>query len=426
MRQMLGAILVMVLGGAGCIGAHRDHGDVGPDGGVPDAVTCGALTCDEVPPATCVDDDTLRRFEAACSDGACGYPSTDVACGGAGCCGDHCCTVAVSNSDVFGALQPTGLVVSPPNGTFDTSAECAAVSALGACEVVVRPELGAACVCRMDELTIGQLTVTGTRALVLLASRSVRIVGRLDVAGRGTTDGPGASYGYAQGASGSLGGAGGSFGATGAGTAASIYGADAMVPLYGGMRGQPGGGGAGGGGGGALQITAGVRIDVEGRIDASGGGGAGGVSIFSLSGGGGGGSGGGVLLEAPVVTLTGEILANGGGGGGGGGSKSGGGVGGQGYDGGNGGGGGSGYDGDGCALYGYVSGGFGGSGATSARAPSMGGWSDTVSGCFGSASFVGEGGDGGGLGRIRINTSGGCLCSGAVSPNATFGALAPE
>jgi hypothetical protein len=50
-------------------------------------------------------------------------------------------------------------------------------------------------------------------------------------------------------------------------------------------------------------------------------------------------------------------------------------------------------------------------------------WDDS---CIGSTSFVGAGGDGGGVGRIRINTKTGCQCGGTVSPSASFGTVTIE
>jgi hypothetical protein len=411
----------------GCEAAHRDHGgiDGGPNAGTDAAVvTCGSITCDEIPAPACVDAETLREYTAACEGTSCSYPSTDTDCGAAGCCVDHCCELAASNADSVGSVLPTGLSVAPPNGTFDTDSECTTTSALGSCSIVARQDLPEACVCRMDELTVGTLKVKGARALVILAYDTVRIQTTLDVSGDHGVPGPGALSHYTT--SMTLGGgAGGSFatkGGTGGGgtTAAATYGDATLIPLLGGMTGQ-GGGNAGGGGGGALQITAGTRIEVLGNIFAGGGGGISGSSSYSYSGGGGGGSGGAILLEAPKVVMTGVLNANGAGGGGGGGTN---GWGSYGEDAADAyASGGAGRDGAGCPLYGYVSGGHGGNGATQQYAAGAGQSSDYDSRCIGSAAFVGGGGGGGGLGRIRINTISGCQCSGTVSPSASFGTL---
>ena len=425
MERVLRAMAVVMV--VGCHGAYRDHATT--DGGTDAALVCGQATCDQGPAPACRDQDTLATYPASCVANACSYPETDVACGAPGCCGDHCCALAPSNGDVFGGLESNGLVVQPPDGTFDTDTGCTATSALGACTVVPRAGLGEACVCKMDALTIGTLRVTGARALVIFAAKSVDITKLLDVSGDVTVQGPGASKSYPVGMLANAGGAGGSFGTRGGRTpstvnVAAIYGDPTLVPLYGGMAGQSQSAvsGLGGGGGGALQITAGERISVPGLINAGGGGGQAGENIWGNSGAGGGGSGGAILLEAPAVTVTGKLDANGGGGGGGGGSR------GFGWNGMNGtdvvAQGGTGNDGDGCSLYGYVYGGHGGPGAFGGDAAVDGGASGYDSRCLGAASFVGEGGGGGGGGRIRVNSKTGCQCGGQVSPAASFGTVA--
>jgi hypothetical protein len=419
----------------GCEGAHENSGgDDGPDGGMD--VTCGSVMCDQIPAPAC-EGNTLHEYTAACADATCSYPSTDTECGAAGCCGDHCCSLAVSNADATGTLMPTGLTVSPPNGTFNTDSECLPTSALGSCSIVARTGLPEACVCRMDVLSIDVLEVTGSRALVLLAYESVRIQTSLDVSGDRDVQGPGAMPSFYTTVTGTVGGAGGSFATGGAGatgnpvTVSPTYGDVTLVPLYGGSKGQTGGyddgslAFGGGGGGGALQISAGKRIEVLGAIYAGGGGGRAGYGSWASSGASGGGSGGAILLEAPSIMMTGTLNANGGGGGGGGGD-------------GNGNtwtpgedanddlaSGGQGGDAGGCALYGSVYGGDGGNGATQQAMATVGGGSDYDSRCF-NTHFVGGGGGGGGLGRIRINTVSGCQCNGTVSPSASFGMLAVQ
>ena len=413
---------------AGCFGAHRDNPAMGDDAGP----VCGDVTCDETPAAVCADSDTLRTYSAACTDGACSYPSEDVECGNDGCCTDHCCAAVPSNATDFGSVEATGLVVAPPDGMFDTDVDCVATSALGKCTVVTRTDLPQACVCRADEITIGTLKVKGARALVLLAKKQVIVKTMLDVSGDPAIDGPGGTYRY----TGSVdisGGPGGSFATTGAGIQpAAAYGEPSLVPLLGGMAGKKGGR-AGGGAGGAVQITAAERVEIQGVINAGGGGGLGGYSTYAISGGGGGGSGGGILVEAPTVDISGAIVANGGGGGGGGGGTVGASYGNTGW----GGGeyptdpmmvapGGSSDDGHGCPLYGYVYGGDGGYGAIGAMQASAGGSSGYDSRCLDTA-FVGGGGGGGGVGRIRINTTTGCQCGGSkIAPQPSFGMLVKQ
>lgn len=405
-----------------CTGAFREHdGNHEVDGGPP-PVTCGALTCDQEPASVCRDQDTLVSYGATCETDRCTYPENVTECGPVGCCDDHCCVLDVSNHGEVGTLAPTGLVISA-SGEFDTNTDCLPSSVLGACDVVSRPGLGEACVCKSDDLTIGTLKVKGSRALVLLVNRSVTVGTMLDVSGDREVPGPGASRAYANGPAG---GAGGSFGTAGAGVSAATYGDADLVPLFGGMSGQWGGSGAGlgGGGGGALQISAGMRISVPGTINAGGGGGREGRETWITSDAGGGGSGGAVLLEAPVLSITGTITAEGGGGGGGGGASAPG-------TGGEGGGGvlgraasgGAGRDGGGCPLYGYVAGGDGGRGSFGAAAALAGESSAYDDRCLGSPVFVGRGGAGGGGGRIRLNSSLGCQCSGTTTPAASFGTL---
>ena len=422
--KRLFVLLAVVL--IGCEGAHRMHGDddPGPDGGM-DPVTCGSVTCDQIPAPSC-DGSTLREYTAACTDATCSYPSTETECGTAGCCGDHCCGLAVSNADSTGTLMPTGLTVSPPNGTFDTDTECTATSALGNCTVVARAGMPEACVCRMDVLTIGTLEVKGARALVLLAYESVTVQTTLDLSGDYDAPGPGAISAYTE-TNLNYGGAGGSFATKGANgsststTVADTYGDATLIPLFGGMNGMQGGAASGGGGGGgALQITAGVRIDIPGAIYAGGGGGRGGWSTWGYAGGGGGGSGGAILLEAPTIMMTGSLDANGAGGGGAGSDDGIGSVGEDAND--DYPAGGDGNDATGCPLYGYIYGGNGGNGATRQHAAGTGSSGGYMTGCL-DVAYVGGGGGGGGLGRVRINTVTGCQCSGTVSPAASFGML---
>jgi hypothetical protein len=217
-----------------------------------------------------------------------------------------------------------------------------------------------------DEITISAgatLTVTGRRALVLLACNKVVIAGKLDVSSRCTTSppntvcdvaGPGGfaggpkggaglgpcpggvgqgvltshlnSTGSGGGGYGGQGGAGGSHAGLTVGAGGGICGLETLVPLAGGSGGAgqvfiagegPAGDapGLGGGGGGAVQISSAVSIEVSGTIKAAGGGGG----TTGNGGGAGGGAGGAVLLEAPSVTIAGTavLAANGGGGAGG-------------------------------------------------------------------------------------------------------------
>ncbi len=333
---------------------------------------------------------------------------------------------AISNEADFGPLAPTGLVLGPPNGTFDTDTDCTDEATLGICEHV-ETDTVSACVCRADEIVIGDLQVVGTRALVLLAWTSVDVIGVLDVGGKNGVDGPGAWMHYLETADGSWGGVGGSYGSFGGENSAEPYGEDELVPLVGGMTGQDAcGGSLGGGAGGALQISAGERIGIDGVVNAGGGGGEGGSPSDSCNGGAGGGSGGAILLESIGVEVYGAVAANGGGAGSGGTTS---------Y---------SGNDGDDavsvasadggpsqseepCALGNTVFSGWGGAGATESQSAADGGIGGYESVCFDSADvYSGNGGGGGGVGRVRVNTAlgpQGCICTGDFSPATTFGEL---
>lgn len=376
----------------------------------------------EVPAPTCVDDVATTWSDAGCMDGACVATPTELSCSN-GCCDDGCCEMTPSNSDELGGLGSSVLTLEPPDGfTFNTDTDCEGTTAIGECTAVDVFDSPDVCVCRSERLRIGgTLNVAGSRALALFARETILVRGVLDASGTGTISGPGTAFEYSTVATGSNGGAGGSYGSEGAGAAASVYGNSEIVPLQGGMDGQDAcGSRRGGGGGGALQLSAGIDIEVTGIIDVSGGGGAGGNSSSSCNGGAGGGSGGAVLIEAPAVEITGTVVANGGGGGSAATNSS---SGRSGFNGSTTGGGGGGSAPEcGCPLFGYTNGGDGGRGASGTFGPSFGESSDSVGGCIGTC-VVGGGGDGGGLGRIRVNTTSGCLCGGTFSPNASFGSV---
>jgi hypothetical protein len=204
-------------------------------------------------------------------------------------------------------------------------------------------------------LAVGvQLTVTGTRPLVIVSAGSVGLRGYIaaygDAAGAGP-GGSGAASGPGKGANGTkpgandasggggaghatLGGTGGTKGALGGGAPGVVTNANDAV-LAGGSGGGHGGGfgianvcsdpsrGRGGFGGGALQISAigKIVVSASGGIDVGGGGGLGGCKNNGqdhYTGGGGGGAGGLVVLEsiAGVQIDTGAAIAAAGGAGG--------------------------------------------------------------------------------------------------------------
>ncbi len=196
--------------------------------------------------------------------------------------------------------------------------------------------------------TGGNVTVVGTRALVIVAAGAVVINHVVSVSARTQINGPGSLVNDAAcrggvtasgNANGWAGGGGGGFGSVGGhggtggsptiqgGLAGGVSGTTELVPLRGGC---PGGRDAtsstdytAGGGGGALQIVSGVKIELgDGGFLAANGSGGGkykGIPLTCETGmpcdhGDGGGAGGAILLEAPLVTgsLLSGIVANGG------------------------------------------------------------------------------------------------------------------
>jgi hypothetical protein len=199
------------------------------------------------------------------------------------------------------------------------------------------------CVIAATDITVNaKLRAIGMRPLVLLASGSITTMagGLIDVGSHritpgGTTEkGAGAdstacATGNPPAGAGGGGGAGGSFlGHGGVGGTGGNGGAGGMpapeiasvTVVRGGCAGQEGQGSTGqaGSGGGAVYLIAGVRIDIQGGINAAGEGGGGGAQ--NVGGGSGGGSGGMIGFDAPMITCNSLLLASGAGGGGGGGS----------------------------------------------------------------------------------------------------------
>lgn len=295
-----------------------------------------------------------------------------------------------SNAAALGDMPRGGADVDVNEASFATDADCAVSPLLGACELRAQPVGPPACVCRAGSYRIRRLTVTGAPALVLFAAREVTI-GTVDIAATQDGSGPGANL-------------------------AGSTGNEALVPLLGGKPSSSCSTDKGGGGG-ALQISAGVKITITGDLQAGGGGGK-----SSTACGPDGGQGGSILLEAPRVhlTATSQVLANGGGGGGGAfwrGSESF--VGSPGHDARSEGRvaarGGGGRTNLGCNLHGFSSGGQGGSGATQ-DAPATMGEPAVRKSCLPELGIT-KGGDGGELGRVRINVGrGGLVAEGYTSP----------
>lgn len=405
--------------------------DVGQSPDVPqdgeDPLPCDGEVC--APSDTCAGGTaTVRSWTGACSsDGQCVYDEEQIECA-AGCCADGCCEVVPANIGRFGRLQHTGRMIVAPT-RFHTSEDCRLDGPLGVC-AVIEPAAGvSACVCRADDLEVGDLRVEGPHALVLLVAGSVEISGVLDVSAHGAESGPGASGTQANPAQTRAGGSGGSFGSQGGAAPDAgrfpVRGGPSLEPLWAGSEGQATCRSQGGGGGGGLQITAGGTLSIDGAILAGGGGGDGGHDRLNCSGGAGGGSGGAVLLEAPRVRIEGQIHAAGGGGGSGGagnepervhGAR------------------GSDASPDAspaeggasrskpsCPLSSIRSGG-GGYGADRGLQAGSGGAGESES-CVVGEHAGGDGGGGGGLGRVRINTVDECDCEGEMTPAPTFGQL---
>ena len=199
------------------------------------------------------------------------------------------------------------------------------------CETIAAGGTGF-CVISGQSITItGNVVVTGSKPLVLVATGTISVEGTLDVSshrspvvvgaganpttcGAGTA--PNTSGGGAGGTFGGKGGNGGgtNFSATNGGLAATLA---APTTLRGGCGGHNGNGatpGTGGAGGGALYLIAETSITVtsSGLILAEGAAGGGATDTAS---GGGGGSGGYIGLDAPTIMNAGVIAANAGGGG---------------------------------------------------------------------------------------------------------------
>jgi hypothetical protein len=238
--------------------------------------------------------------------------------------------LAPSNLPEKTCATPAATSLDVPSGTFaiDTNVGCdSIVSQPGGPEICVR---------KFQTVVVSSgaaLTVTGTRALALVATSAMVIDGRIDAGPTGTTNGPGtvaSGTGDSGMTSSGGGGAGhGSPGAAGGANAGFITapggpasGTPELVPLRGGARGGAGGASslgaaAGGGGGGGLQLVscATLSVNATGVVEAGGAGGAGALAIPGAGGGGGGGSGGGILIEGVDITVSGTLAANGGGGG---------------------------------------------------------------------------------------------------------------
>jgi hypothetical protein len=234
-------------------------------------------------------------------------------------------------------VTPASSPISLPSQMLDTSTSTQ-------CLPYTSTPMIPACVIAGQSITIpasSQISVTGGRPLILLATSSITIAGTLDASSNERFTGPAANTGPCQtdfedpandrqggGWGASFGGEGNSGGTSPNGIGGTAPSAAAVMTLTGGC---PGGGGAGsvggpdggapGRSGGAVALIASEAITVPGTINASGSGGGGGEGgLVNGGGGGGGGSGGMIVLDATRVSTSGRCFANGGGGGEGGGS----------------------------------------------------------------------------------------------------------
>lgn len=328
---------------------------------------------------------------------------------------------------------PDGTTINTDNGSVTGTGGAIAVA-----NVIVSQSGGPMMrVLMAKSFTIGDVRVTGTAALAIVAAGDITLNGTLDLSADGVTAGPGAiacagageggannvgsfsrapagnSGGYPTylwnigggggGGFGSVGGTGGAYStASPGGAGGTTNGAPTLVPLRGGCPGGDGQSGPHGGrGGGAIQLVANGTVHLTGtatkkaQIHVGGGGGEAGelgraatTDTNPVFGSGGGGAGGGVLIEAATVTLdaaTGIWAAGGGGGGWGSCTTAA-----------------NGMDAPPTAV--TPSGGACAAGTTPAQTGGDG--ATTADGGTGqSSSFGSGGGGGGGLGRIRINTA---------------------
>jgi hypothetical protein len=317
-------------------------------------------------------------------------------------------------ANCYGGGLATVCLTAMPTGDYDVTT-ATTVATDSQCTQVV-PQAGGPDLCVIAGINIhitSTLHAIGTRPLVLVATGTLEVEGKIDVSsyrlmsgntvigehvgageasgatlcGSPTTGGNDASSGAGGGAGGTFGGRGGAgaIGRNGAGGTAGTSAAVGAAPTFvrGGCAGTAGGntgqnGGGGGHGGGAVYLIAGSSIMVSGVIAAGGQGGYGGKLG---SGGGGGGTGGLIGLDAPSITSSGTIFANGGGGGEGGGQT------------------GIGGDGDSALTASAANGGTfntnGGDGGTGAAGT-------TLDGGPGQTDNNGGGAGGGGAGVIRV------------------------
>ena len=310
-----------------CFNPHFGHVKCGRDNACPDEQSCNRVTgfC-EASDASIAD---------AAIDGLIGDASL--------CFGTGLVRVCLSSA-------PSQAISYPAATQLDTTGSAVCT------ETIAQPDGPELCVIAGTTVSIGgTVMVSGSRALVLVATDTTTVSGTLDLSstsagrrgaaanlgscanpGLGTDDTGGAGGGGGAGL-GTSGGTGGTGDLNDNGPPAGqgrggTPGAAPTMPtvLRGGCRGGDGGAGdmvhraPGGDGGGAVYLIAGNAIHISGDVFASGaGGGATASTPGAEQGGGGGGTGGMIGLDAPNIEILGRVVANGGAGGGGGGGTGG-------------------------------------------------------------------------------------------------------
>ncbi len=142
-----------------------------------------------------------------------------------------------SNAAQFGTFASNGIRATA-SGQFNTDTQCTAGAVLGECQHAPDD----ACVCRSEQLSLGDLRVVGSRARVLLVRRMASVSGVVSVSAQAGAPGPGARPSGAVSSSNGTGGGGGSFGSMGgfggargiAFASSATAGTAALRPLLGG------------------------------------------------------------------------------------------------------------------------------------------------------------------------------------------------
>jgi hypothetical protein len=360
-----------------CVYTPRAQGvDCSTPNSCTEGQTCdGAGTCSAGTPKVCPAQ-TDCKTASTCANGTCSTPANRpdfLDCdSGMGLCLSGTCVpkvvpsnVTVTDNDFSGLTSDltigNGVCTINTDMLSGAAPSCLGNSAFS--KLVSRDQNGAgagkAAVLFVRGLTVnGSLKAVGALPLIVVAKHFIEVSGSGDIdvsseanaarAAAGARTAAGCVFIGADGTTNSTakissGGAGGSFGTLGGsggnatntdprdvtlngGAAGAVNSNGNLTPLVGGCAGGDGGNkltsgpnsgrGLAGKAGGALQLTAGARVVVAGRLLANASGGTGGLQDSNV-GGGGGGSGGALFVEAPVVSIqsTSRLVAMGSGGG---------------------------------------------------------------------------------------------------------------